>query len=232
MKVNGKSVNFTAEQQALAVYHLKISLQDMDSCEGGECKLYFLYSYPNKVLKTDLSQSLTNNNLTLYVSNFINYYSQIPSELQNAFGVLSMIISGTYSGGYSGLVKLLFELEQLIDAHKYLNLTIPVVFNQLLDSLLYFRFMDITSLLPQEFSTAITGLAPNDLDNLGPAKLMYYENGLNFYKNIIAAIFSCTAMLLLNFFIYTTCRLLPFRPTRRLARKIAIRRIVTVHDTL
>ena len=47
------------------------------------------------------------------------------------------------------------------------------------------------------------------MDNKGPYKVVYYENGANFYKNIIAAIFTFAVMLFLNFLIFLMLRYCP-----------------------
>jgi hypothetical protein len=100
------------------------------------------------------------NNVTLTISNFINYYSEVPANLQQAFIILGIAIGMAFSGGYSSLVTILFELEQLIDAHRYLKLTLPVIFNELLKNMLYFRFLSILNLLPYSYSQTIQNFAP------------------------------------------------------------------------
>ena len=47
------------------------------------------------------------------------------------------------------------------------------------------------------------------MDNKGPYKVVYYENGANFYKNIIAAIFTFVVMLFLNFLLFLIFRFCP-----------------------
>jgi hypothetical protein len=44
---------------------------------------------------------------------------------------MGVVMLGTFTSGYTSLFKILFELEQLIDAHKYINLTLPIVYNEL-----------------------------------------------------------------------------------------------------
>jgi hypothetical protein len=137
-----------------------------------------------------------------------------------------------YSGGFSSMVTILFEIEQLIDAHRYVKLDLPVVFNQLLINMIYFRFLSILNLLPYSDSQLIQNSVPNDLDCIGPPKLLYYENGLNFYKNTITAFISVGALLSINFTLYLLLRLIPFKITKKLAKKISIRKFITIHDTL
>jgi hypothetical protein len=112
------------------------------------------------------------------------------------------------------------------------NLELPVVFNQLLMNMVYFRFLSILNLLPKSYSSQIQNSVPNDLDCMGPSRLLYYENGLNYYKNIITALISVFALLAINLFIYLVLKLMPFKLTKRLAKKIAIRRLITIHDTI
>lgn len=98
--------------------------------------------------------------------------------------------------------------------------------------MLYFRFLSILNLFPYEYSQTIQNVVPDDLDNLGPPKLMYYENGLNFYKNIITAFISVFSLLVINYIIYLILRYIPLKITRKLAKKISIRKFITIHDSL
>ncbi len=172
------------------------------------------------------------NNVTLQIENYIDYYSLVPSSLQGAFNVLGIIIGMAFAGGASSLVTILFELEQLIDAHRYLKLTLPVVFNELLYNMLYFRFLSILNLLPYSYTQTIQDIVPRDLDNLGPPKLRYYESGLNLYKNSITGFISVVGLLFINLVIYYILKLIPLKATKKLAKKISVRKFITIHDTL
>lgn len=98
--------------------------------------------------------------------------------------------------------------------------------------MLYFRFLSILNLFPYEYSQSIQNVVPEDLDNYGPAKLRYYESGLNFYKNIITAFISVFSLLFINYIIYLILRYIPLKITRKLAKKISIRKFITIHDSL
>jgi hypothetical protein len=65
-------------------------------------------------------------------------------------------------------------LEQIIDVHKYLELEIPVIFKEFVESLVYFRFMDVTAVLKFNVDQAIAGICGNGLDNKGSPKIIYY----------------------------------------------------------
>ena len=52
----------------------------------------------------------------------------MPENLSEVFVVISTLIAVSAATGQSNLLKVLFELEQIIEFHKYLNLNIPVVF--------------------------------------------------------------------------------------------------------
>ena len=67
---------------------------------------------------------------------------------------------------------------------------------------------------------------------MGPPKLMYYEEGVNFVKNIITGIISCIAMLCFNYLIYFILKKIPCKFTNKFAKKLNKRKIITVHDTL
>lgn len=108
----------------------------------------------------------------------------------------------------------------------------PIIFNDLLNELTNFRFLELTNLFPQYIPNAIQSAVPNDLDNKGSPKLMYYDNGLNFYKNTIGGFMSFFLMLAVNASLYGVLRLIPFTITRKLAKKISIRKIITVHDNI
>jgi hypothetical protein len=170
--------------------------------------------------------------VTLRIEGFVDYDTIIPEEVQQALKVLGLVVAGSYASGYTSLLKMLFELEQLVDFHKYLNLTLPVIFNQLVEDLASFKFMDLSILFPDQAVSQIREFPPDDLDQMGPAKLIYYEQGVNFVKNIITSLISCGLMLSTNYCIYRVARHLPFRATHKLSRKINKRKIITVHDTL
>lgn len=138
---------------------------------------------------------------------------------------------GTYSSGYTSLFKILFELEQLIDAHKYLNLTLPIVFNQLVQQLQNFKFLDLTYLMPHQIRNKFTSFVPTDLDQFGSPQLIYYEQGVNYFKNMITCFVSLAFMLVFNYIIYAFIKLIPWRLTRLLAQKINKRKIITIHDS-
>lgn len=80
-----------------------------------------------------------------------------------------------------------------------MNLTIPVIFNQFVNSLSSFRFLDLTALLPNSIVNEIQSASPNYLDAVGPPKAIYYEGGINFYENMIIACLSYTLMMVINF---------------------------------
>lgn len=108
----------------------------------------------------------------------------------------------------------------------------PIIYNQLIEGLSNFKFMDLTNLMPDNVVNRIQGFPPNDLDQLGPPKMIYYDQGVNFIKNIITGIISCVALLTFNYFIYWMLRIIPLKVTRKLSKKIERRKIITIHDTL
>jgi hypothetical protein len=91
--------------------------------------------------------------------------------------------------------------------------------------------MDLSSFLPQDKMEQIKALSPNDLDSMGPPKLLYYDSGINFYKNIITGFISCLTIFMVNFTIYFIMKRLPFVLTNKLAKKISLRKIILIHDT-
>jgi hypothetical protein len=121
-------------------------------------------------------------------------------------------------------------LEQIIDVHKYLQLQIPTVFKEFVESLMYFRFMDFTAVLNFSVSDVIAQLCSNDLDNHGPIKVVYYESGANFYKNMVQVMISVLLILIANAIIYGLVRVIPCRVTYKLSVKIKTRAIITLND--
>lgn len=201
-------------------------------CEIQPCSILFLMTQPQKVLTKDQTKSLSHNNMTIVIEDYVNYYTRMPEELKQVFTVLGMVVAGSYGAGFTSVVKMLFEMEQMIDFHKYFNLTMPVIFNQLVEGLTSFKFLDLTILLPEDAVERLKNFPAEDLDVMGPPKLMYYEEGVNYAKNIIAGILSCIFMLGVNYCFYFLLKKLPLKVTKRLAKKINKRKIITVHDTI
>jgi hypothetical protein len=54
----------------------------MSACLKNDCNLLFQYNYPESVLRPDLGMALTNNNMTLTIDPFVNYYSLVPAQLR------------------------------------------------------------------------------------------------------------------------------------------------------
>ena len=73
---------------------------------------------------------------------------RLPDELNQAFMVTGVLIGAASATGQTSMIKMLFELEQIITFHKYLNMEIPVVFKEFLEALSSFQFMDLTFFLP------------------------------------------------------------------------------------
>lgn len=95
---------------------------------------------------------------------------------------------------------------------------------------MYFRFLDFTTVMKFDVQSAIAQFCPNDLDNKGPPKVVYYENGANFYKNMTQVLISVFLILIINFLIYLIARLLPFEITKKLSDKLKVRLIITISD--
>jgi hypothetical protein len=82
----------------------------MNVCEGISCTVYFSYKQPQYVLTESQTQCLSNNNITINIDNYIDYYSYVPNQLQQAFSILGITVGMAFSGGYSSLVTILFEV--------------------------------------------------------------------------------------------------------------------------
>ena len=92
--------------------------------------------------------------------------------------------------------------------------------------------MDVTTLLPSDYISYLTTFFPNTLDALGSSKLMYYEKGINFAKNISSYVISALAILLLNYLIYLVFSLVPLDKTHKIAHNLKRRKLITIHDVL
>lgn len=91
-----------------------------------------------------------------------NYYSvkdELPDQLNEAFIISSLLVGATATAGQTSLIKMLFEVEQIIEFHKYLNLDIPVVFKEFIEALSSFKFMDFTTVLPFDLSKELRTLS-------------------------------------------------------------------------
>ena len=66
---------------------------------------------------------------------------------------------------------------------------------------------------------------------MGPPKLIYYEEGVNFAKNILTGIMSAIAMLMFNYCIYLFLKKLPCEMTNKFSQKLNKRKIITIYDT-
>lgn len=141
-----------------------------------------------------------------------------------------MMIGVSISGGLSSMMKLIFELEQTIDYHKYINLTMPVVFNQFILSLNSFKFLDLTALFPNDIVNQIQGIAPDNLDAVGPPFALYFHGTVNFYSNIVMALISFIIIITINFLLSYMFQLIPFSIFQKLSAKIKVRRLITIHD--
>ena len=108
MYLNGILINFDLAKQSNSYYIISIALSDMDVCVGGPCNLQFYILYPQTVLTRDRTRSMSMNNATLSIPNFINYYSSVPPALRSALKILGIAIGMAFSGGYSSLVTILF----------------------------------------------------------------------------------------------------------------------------
>ena len=69
--------------------------------------------------------------------------------------------------------------------------------------------MDFTTILPFDLSGELRTLSSDEMDNKGPYKIVYYEHGANFYKNIIPAMFTFSIILIFNFILFLIFKAFP-----------------------
>ncbi len=104
---------------------------------------------------------------------------------------------------------MLFEIEQMIEYHKYLNIELPLVFKEFIESLSIFSFLDVTTVLPFDIDEALQQLSTEEFDTKGPIKSVYYVYGSNFYKNIIPVVVSFGIVIVVNFLLFLILRIIP-----------------------
>lgn len=80
-----------------------------------------------------------------------------------------------------------------------------------------FRFLDVTTAIEFDVNEYLRQLSPDFLDVKGSPKIIYYESGTNFYKNMIAVILSTTTILLINVIVFLLLRVVPFDFTFKLS---------------
>ena len=80
--INGIKTSYLANQKRDAIYELVVPLSKLEVCEHAPCTLLFLMNYPYKVLTSDHSKSLSHNNVTMVISNYVSYYTIVPEQLQ------------------------------------------------------------------------------------------------------------------------------------------------------
>ena len=64
----------------------------------------------------------------------------------------------------------------------------PLIFKEFIESLSIFRFLDITTVFSFDLDEMLQSLSTNEFNTKGPIKAVYYQYGINFYKNIIPVI--------------------------------------------
>jgi hypothetical protein len=92
--------------------------------------------------------------------------------------------------------------------------------------------LDVTAVLQFDVNGAIQQLSGSDLDCIGAPKIVFYENGINFYKNMVTVIVSTLMIIIINLIIYLVLRILPINFTRKLSQKLKIRWPITLSDLI
>lgn len=69
-------------------------------------------------------------------------------------------------------MQVLFELEQLIEYHKYLNLTIPMNFMKLLIDMSGFEYVNIFEITNIDVYGVVGSVFGNDFDNEGDLRVI------------------------------------------------------------
>lgn len=221
--------NFTTNNVTPGAYVIILPSEKLKPCEK-TCKANFRFSHPEDIMHN--SKHLVKQQQNLTISNFYIVADQLPKQLNQSFLIVSLIIAASSSSSQTSLIKMLFQLQQIIDVHRYLHLEIPVVFKEFVESLMYFRFLDFTAVLSFNVISAIAQLCPNDLDNKGDPKIVFYENGSNFFKNMIQVIIPLVVVLIINLLIFLITKTIPCQITKQFSQKMKIRFIISFSDLL
>lgn len=128
-------------------YQIIVDSQGLLPCETN-CQLNFTFIKPWLILKQNKPQSLTQPTQSLWIANYYNVGDKIPNEVSDIFAIISLVVGATSGGGLSNVLKMLFELEQLIEFHKYMRLELPLIFKEFIESLSIFKFLDVMALFP------------------------------------------------------------------------------------
>lgn len=108
----------------------------------------------------------------------------------------------------------------------------PLIFKEFIESLSIFKFLDVTALFPFNVNAYLETLSTSYFDTKGPIKNIYYDQGANFYKNIIPVLLSFGIVIGLNFSLFFIFRVIPFKFSWNLSEKLRVRRIITFSDML
>ena len=85
-----------------------------------------------------------------------------------------MLVGAAAGGGLSSMLKMLFEIEQMINFHKYLNMEMPLIFKEFIESLSIFKFLDITTVFPFDIDAILQDFSTSEFNTKGPVKAVYY----------------------------------------------------------
>jgi hypothetical protein len=95
-----------------------------------------------------------------------------------------------------------------------------------------FKFLDFSNIAPLSIQLAIKNISVNNVDIYGGPKMLYYDNGANFYKNIIWTLISLMSVLFINLALYFIFSIIPCKLINKLATKIKVRKLITLHDNI
>lgn len=222
-------MGFNSSSSSSGAYKIVLDNQSMSPCQQS-CEVKFKFGRPQDIRSNELY--LTRQSYNVSVEDFYLVEDRLPEQLNQALVVSSLLIAASTSSGQAALIKMLFELEQVIEVHKYLNLELPVVFKEFIEALSSFRFMDITTVLQYDINSQMKQLSGAYLDCKGHSKIVYYESGVNFYKNIVPVLFSFGVVVAINLLLWALLKLLPCSIPRLLAQKIRIRWVITLSEML
>lgn len=152
------------------------------------------------------------------------------NTLQTLTRITESFITLAYAANAANYVKVLFEIEQLIEYHKYLNLTLPANFLQLLVDMTNFEYVNVFGVTNIDVYGVVATIFTDDFDNLGDVKAIQYARGINFLKNMTECLGSFASILLSNLLLWGLVALVPCGIFQSYRKHLAGRKLNTFND--
>lgn len=162
--------------------------------------------------------------------------SDVSWSTSNTLKALSAVtedfITLAFAANAGNYVKVLFEMEQLIEYHKYVNQSLPVNFLRLLLDMTNFQYVNVFGVTNIDLYGVVANITTPDFDMLGDLRMVYYARGINFFKNIVECIGSFLALMLLNLICFGIIAVIPVKLFQSYRKHLWDRKLNTLNDSL